>query len=150
MIYAMHFLVVETRVLGLAFASWNAIDIFWLVLKDIGNKNVLAHIFWQVAGFRNLNPEENLLVQKLLRLIDEEVVIGLTITTKITRPVGALDLASHASLTIGIRGKNRRLSFALQGILQILQLQVTLTDEDRLGWVPEGILSFVSEVGHFA
>ncbi len=42
----MHFLVVEARVLGLALARWNAIDIFWLVLKDIGNKNVLAHIFW--------------------------------------------------------------------------------------------------------
>ena len=138
----MDLLVVELRVLSLSFANGDTIDCLGLMFKDICNENVLAHILGQATCLLDFYSEEDFSVQELIRLINKIIIVHF-FSIQGAWPVGALDLTSLASLTVSIGGENRWLSLALNQVLEVLQLQVALADENRLGRIPERIVLLI-------
>ena len=142
----MNLLEVEDGVLRLAFECGHAMDHIRLVLHDVRYENVLAQIVGQVGRLFDLNAEEDLLAEQLLRLLNQKIIIWLTITANVARPVRASKLTSNTAWDVGSSGEDGRCTLAIERVLQVLQLQVALSDEDGLGWIPEWIVLLVGEV----
>ena len=83
----MNLLKVEDRVLRLAFECGHAMDHIWLVLHNVRYENVLAQIVGQVGRLFDLDAEEDFLAEQLLRLLNQKLIIWLTITAYVARPV---------------------------------------------------------------
>lgn len=145
---AMHMIVVKDRVRVLSFKFGDAIDHIWLVLEDVGDEDVFAEVIRQAQTPVNLDLEENLLVEELCRVFDEQIIVRLSLTVQIARPVAALKLAALTRRHVGGSRENLELLISLQSVPQVLKLKVTLADKDGLRWVPEGVLLLVREVRH--
>ena len=91
-------------------------DHIWLVLHDVRHEDILAQVIWKVLGLLDLNAEENLLVEELLRILYQKIIVWFTVTTDITRPVRAAKLASHSSWNICCSSEDGWGSLAIERI----------------------------------
>ena len=97
LIEAMHLLVVEYGIAGLALEGGHAMDHIRLVLEDVVHVHILVHVGRQLGTTIDLNSEDELLTKKLLRLVVEIVWdLGLTLTISVARLKGTDKLTSLA------------------------------------------------------
>ena len=139
----MDLFVVEYWVGILSFERRHSINLLWLMLEDVGDEDILAKVLRQILCVLNLDAEEDLFVQELRRLVDQQIIVRLAFAAQITRYVSELDLTDQAILSFrggGVDGCGR---VVVEHVSQVLELEVTLADEDGLGRVPERIVLFV-------
>ena len=135
--------VVEHGVGDLAWAILSSVFLVRLVLELVDNKYVLAEFGGKSSGLLNIDTEVKLLVEELFSLFDHvlfwEFIIITLHACRGNWPAGWLK-NSLLSLVAGASGvQDLDLLIVFDAESQVLELQVGVTDENRLGRVPERI-----------
>lgn len=117
-----HEFVIEDRVWVFAVKLRDAVDHIRLMLEDIRDEDILAEVIWKANAPVNLHLEEDLFVEELGGVVDKEVILRLSVSVEITRPVTALELSTLARLHVGGGRENLELLVGLQCVPQVLKL----------------------------